>query len=145
MATNKLLRYLYHFSVDDTAIPRHTRSCISISLRAIMESYRIAAGVRRTRLEMLVLRALPGVGEAAFSPEVPFLLSFFFKRDELAFRTGLFISAAHLATSFASSLAWLITEGGEHVPWRPGNYCPWWEGFPFPQHHFWRSRMVPDS
>lgn len=64
---------------------------------------------------MLVLRALLGIGEAAFSPGIPFLLSFFFKREELAFRTGLFISAAPLATSFASSLAWLITKVTNHV------------------------------
>ena len=64
---------------------------------------------------MLILRALLGIGEAAFSPGIPFLLSYFFKREELAFRTGLFISAAPLATSFASSLAWLITKGASHV------------------------------
>ena len=79
---------------------------------------------------MLALRALLGIGEAAFSPGIPFLLSFFFKREELAFRTGLFISAAPLATSFASSLAWLITKMANHV-----NVAAWRvlflvEGFP---------------
>lgn len=64
---------------------------------------------------MLLLRAILGIGEAAFSPGIPFLLSFFFKREELAFRTGLFISAAPLATSFASSLAWLITKVADHI------------------------------
>ena len=79
---------------------------------------------------MLGLRALLGIGEAAFSPGIPFLLSFFFKREEMAFRTGLFISAAPLATSFASSLAWLITKVADHV------HVPAWrvlflvEGFP---------------
>lgn len=58
---------------------------------------------------LLVLRAALGIGEAAFVG-VPFFMSFFYKRDELAFRTGLFISAAPLATSFASSLAWVITK-----------------------------------
>ncbi len=52
---------------------------------------------------MFILRALLSVGEAAFSPGISFLLSFFFKRDELAFQAGLFISAAPLATSFAGS------------------------------------------
>ena len=64
---------------------------------------------------MVLLRAMLGIGEAAFSPGIPFLLSFFFKREELAFRTGLFISAAPLATAFASSLAWLITKVAKHV------------------------------
>lgn len=71
---------------------------------------------------LLALRALLGISEAAFGPGVPFYLSFFFKREELALRTGLFISAAPLATSFASSLAWGITKMGEKsqviAPWR---------------------------
>lgn len=36
---------------------------------------------------LLVLRAALGIGEAAFVG-VPFFMSFFYKRDELAFRTG---------------------------------------------------------
>ncbi|KAI9842631.1 MAG: hypothetical protein M1837_006998 [Sclerophora amabilis] len=69
---------------------------------------------------LVVLRALLGVGEAAFGPGVPFYLSFFYKREELAMRTGLFISAAPLAISFAGSLAYFITkhEGGPISPWR---------------------------
>lgn len=81
-------------------------------------------------LQMLVLRALLGIGEAAFSPGVPFLLSFFFKRNELALRTGLFISAAPLATSLAGSLAWLITKAGEHAPIAAWRLLFLVEGFP---------------
>lgn len=40
---------------------------------------------------LVVLRALLGIGEAGFTG-VPFYLSFFFKRHELAFRTAIFIS-----------------------------------------------------
>ena len=40
---------------------------------------------------LILLRTLLGVGEAGFTG-VPFYLSFFFKRDELAFRTAIFIS-----------------------------------------------------
>ena len=79
---------------------------------------------------MWILRALLGVGEAAFGPGVPFYLSFFFKRDELALRTGLFISAAPLATSFASSLAWVITKAGEHSPIASWRLLFLVEGFP---------------
>lgn len=57
---------------------------------------------------MLALRLCLGTAEAAFGPGIPFYLSFFFKRDELARRTGIFIAAAPLANSFAGSLAWLI-------------------------------------
>ena len=79
---------------------------------------------------MLVLRALLGIGEAAFSPGIPFLLSYFFKREELAFRTGLFISAAPLATSFASSLAWLITKVANRVQISAWRILFLVEGFP---------------
>ena len=67
------------------------------------------------------LRAFLGISEAAFGPGVPVFLAFFYKQDELAFRIGLFISAAPLATSVASSLAWLITKLGRNssiAPWR---------------------------
>ena len=78
---------------------------------------------------LLVLRAALGIGEAAFVG-VPFFMSFFYKRDELAFRTGLFISAAPLATSFASSLAWAITKIGTKIPIASWRLLFLLEGFP---------------
>jgi len=41
------------------------------------------------------------MAEAGFGPGVPFLLSFFYRRHELGFRCGIFLSAAPLATTFA--------------------------------------------
>ncbi|KAI9830616.1 MAG: hypothetical protein M1819_005426 [Sarea resinae] len=79
---------------------------------------------------LLILRALLGISEAAFGPGAPFYLSFFYRREELALRTGLFISAAPLATSFASSLAWVITKLGEHGPIAPWRLLFLVEGFP---------------
>lgn len=78
---------------------------------------------------LLILRAALGIGEAAFVG-VPFFMSFFYRRDELAFRTGLFISAAPLATSFASSLAWVITKIGSYVPIAAWRMLFLVEGFP---------------
>lgn len=78
---------------------------------------------------LLVLRAALGIGEAAFVG-VPFFMSFFYKRDELAFRTGLFISAAPLATAFASSLAWVITKIGNRIPIADWRLLFLVEGFP---------------
>lgn len=78
---------------------------------------------------MLALRALLGIGEAAFVG-IPFYMSFFYKRDELAFRTGLFISAAPLATSFAGTLAWAITKVGDAVPIASWRLLFLVEGFP---------------
>lgn len=91
------------------------------------------------------LRALLGIAEAAFGPGLPFYLSFFYKREELAFRTGLFISAAPLATSFASSLAWLIvrlSSGGPIAPWRS---LFLFEGFPSVVVAMFVWAFVPDS
>lgn len=78
---------------------------------------------------MFVLRICLGIGEAAFVG-IPFYLSFFYKRDELAFRTGLFISAAPLATSFAGSLAWVIIKFGDHIPIASWRILFLLEGFP---------------
>lgn len=78
---------------------------------------------------LLVLRTLLGIGEAGFTG-IPFYLSFFFKREELALRTGFFISAAPLATTFASTLAWAIVKLGKHSPIAPWRLLFLLEGFP---------------
>ncbi|KAH7031202.1 major facilitator superfamily domain-containing protein [Microdochium trichocladiopsis] len=92
---------------------------IIASLQAIATSYPI----------LIFLRTLLGIGEAAFTG-VPFYLSFFYKRHELAYRTAMFISAAPLATTFASSLAWLILKVGEAGPIAPWRLLFLAEGFP---------------
>jgi phosphatidylinositol 3,5-bisphosphate 5-phosphatase len=94
---------------------------------------------------LLVVRALLGISEAAFGPGVPFYLSFFYRRDELALRTGIFISAAPLATSFASSLAWLIVWAGRNVPLAPWRMLFLVEGFPSIIVAIFAWTMIPDS
>ena len=108
-------------------IPAHIYISLCVASWSLIASLQAVAGSFQT---MVILRALLGVGEAAFSPGIPFLLSFFFKRDELAFRTGLFISAAPLASSFAGSLAWLITKAGGGVPIADWRLLFLVEGFP---------------
>ena len=54
---------------------------IVASLQALSPSYPM----------LVALRAVLGIGEAGFTG-IPFYLSFFFKRSELAFRTAIFIS-----------------------------------------------------
>lgn len=78
---------------------------------------------------LIVLRTLLGIGEAGFTG-IPYFLSFFFKRNELALRTGFFISAAPLATSFASTLAWAILKLGDNGPIAPWRLLFLLEGFP---------------
>lgn len=94
---------------------------------------------------LLFLRALLGVGEAAFGPGVPFYLSFFFRRDELAFRTGLFISASPLSSSFAGALAWFITKIGQYGPISPWRLLFLIEGFPSVLVAVWAWDFIPDS
>ncbi|KAF1838097.1 MFS general substrate transporter [Decorospora gaudefroyi] len=94
---------------------------------------------------LLVLRALLGISEAAFGPGVPFYLSFFFRRRELAFRTGLFISASPLSASFAGALAYLITKVGEHGPLSPWRLLFLLEGFPSVLVAVWAYDFVPDG
>lgn len=108
-------------------IPPHAYIAVCVAswgLIASLQSVSSSFGV------LVVLRSLLGISEAAFGPGVPFYLSFFYKRDELALRTGLFISAAPLATSFAASLAWVITKASEHIAITPWRMLFLVEGFP---------------
>ena len=81
-------------------------------------------------VQMLALRGVLGIGEAAFSPGLPFYMTFFYRRSELAYRVGLQISAAPLASSFASSLAWLIVKLSQGSPMEPWRALFLFEGFP---------------
>ncbi|KAL1892502.1 hypothetical protein Sste5346_007012 [Sporothrix stenoceras] len=68
---------------------------------------------------LMACRWFLAMAEAAFSPGVPYLLSFFYKRNELGFRCGIFLSAAPLATTFAGALAYGITSGHSSLAnWR---------------------------
>lgn len=94
---------------------------------------------------LVVLRALLGITEAAFAPGVPFYLSLFYQRHELAFRNGLFISAAPLATSFASSLAYLIVKFSNNGPISPWRTLFLVEGFPSVIVAVFAWFLIPDS
>lgn len=94
---------------------------------------------------LVILRALLGITEAAFGPGVPFYLSLFYRRHELAFRNGLFISAAPLATSFASSLAWLIVKLSSNGPISPWRTLFLVEGFPSVIVAVFAWVLIPDS
>ncbi|KAI6352750.1 hypothetical protein MCOR25_009318 [Pyricularia grisea] len=104
------------------------------SLQAVAPSYPF----------LISLRALLGMGEAGFTG-IPLYLCMFFKRDELAFRTAIFVSAAPLATSFASTLAWLILKLGEAGPITPWRLLFLAEGFPSAIVAVIAWRIVPDS
>jgi len=82
-------------------VPTHVYISLCVTSWSLIASLQALTG---SFFSMSILRALLGVGEAALPPGIPFLLSFFFTRDELAIRAGLFISAAPLATSLAGSI-----------------------------------------
>ncbi|RYP18763.1 hypothetical protein DL767_009763 [Monosporascus sp. MG133] len=107
---------------------------ITASLQSVCTSYPV----------LIFLRTMLGIGEAAFTG-VPFYLSFFFKRHELAFRTAIFVSAAPLATTFASSLAWLILKVGEASPIAPWRLLFLLEGFPSVVVATIAWSVIPDS
>lgn len=107
---------------------------LTASLQAVAPSYPV----------LVALRVLLGIGEAGFAG-IPFYLSFFFRRDELAFRTAIFISAAPLATSFASSLAWLIVRFASLGPIAPWRLLFLVEGFPSVVAAVAAWHVIPDS
>lgn len=94
---------------------------------------------------LFVLRFLLGIGEAAFSPGIPFYLSFFFRRNELAFRTGFIVSASPLSASFAGALAYGITKIGEYGPLNPWRLLFLIEGFPSVIVAVWAWDFIPDG
>lgn len=108
-------------------VPAHIYISLSVCAWGLIASFQ---SLVTSFWALLILRALLGISEAAFGPGVPFYLSLFYKREELALRTGLFISAAPLAASFASSLAWLIVKLSTNGPIAPWRILFLVEGFP---------------
>ncbi|KAK4678004.1 hypothetical protein QC764_303720 [Podospora pseudoanserina] len=107
-------------------IPAH------IYVSVLVASWGVVAclqGIATSYPVLIVLRFLLGIGEAGFTG-VPFYLSFFFKREELALRTAIFISAAPLATSFSSTLAFAITSLSSLIPLAPWRLLFLLEGLP---------------
>jgi MFS family permease len=118
-----------------------------IYVTAIVLSWGIIASLQSVATSfagLLVLRILLGIGEAGFTG-IPFYLSFFFKREELALRTGFFISAAPLATSFASTLAYFIIMLGKYLPIASWRLLFLIEGFPSVLIAVYCWHIIPDS
>jgi len=54
-----------------------------------------------------------------FGPGVPLYLSFFYPREKVGFRQGVFVSGAALANAYGSALAYGITQiKGTLAPWK---------------------------
>lgn len=118
-----------------------------VYVTAIVLSWGIVASLQSVATSfagLLVLRTLLGIGEAGFTG-IPFYLSFFFKREELALRTGFFISAAPLSTTFASTLAWAIVKLGRTGPIAAWRLLFLVEGFPSVIIAVIAWHIIPDS
>lgn len=75
-----------------------------IYVAVLVFSWGVAASLQAVAVNypmLIFLRFLLGIGEAGFTG-VPFYLSFFFKRDELAFRTAIFVSGTCLGYVYKS-------------------------------------------
>lgn len=59
---------------------------------------------------LMAMRFLLGVLEAGFGPGVPYYLTFFYYRHEVAWRTGIFMAVSPLSSAFAGALAYGITK-----------------------------------
>ncbi|KAI1270325.1 major facilitator superfamily domain-containing protein [Xylariaceae sp. FL1019] len=93
------------FTIIWTFIPPHIWTAIMLfgwGSASILQS------VANNQATLLALRFLIGFFEAGFIPPVALYLSFFYHRNEMGLRYGLFISAAPLASTFASALAYGI-------------------------------------
>ncbi|KAF4591469.1 Alkaline phosphatase [Ophiocordyceps camponoti-floridani] len=79
----------------------------------------MSSGAARNFGELIVTRCLLGVFEAAFGSGAPYFLSLLYKRRELALRMSLLLGMMPLANTFASSLAYGITQIRASIePWR---------------------------
>lgn len=78
-------------------------------------------GVVQTYHGLLVARVFLGVAEAGLYPGVAYYLTMWYRADEMAFRQGLFFSAASVAGAFSGLLAYAISKMdgvGGYAGWR---------------------------
>ena len=67
----------------------------------------------------MACRVFLGIAESAYGPGVPLYLTYFYPRDQVGFRHGVFISGAAMANAYGGALAYGITQiKGSLAPWR---------------------------
>ncbi|KAK7888350.1 hypothetical protein LTR67_008696 [Exophiala xenobiotica] len=68
---------------------------------------------------VMVCRVILAIFEAAYGPGVPLYLSFFYPREKLGLRTGIFLSGSAAANAYGSALAYGISQAKASIgPWR---------------------------
>jgi len=69
--------------------------------------------------DLMACRVFLGIVEACYGPGVPLYLSYFYPREKLGFRTGIFLSGSALANAYGGALAYGIAQEKSSVaPWR---------------------------
>lgn len=121
-------------------LPPHVYCSIAVFFWGVIATVQAAV----TSWESLMAcRFLLAIGEAAYGPGVPLYLSFFYPRDKVAFRHGVFISGAAMANAYGGVLAY----GLSHIH---GSIAPWQilfiiEGLPTVCLAFVAWFVLPDS
>ena len=78
-----------------------------------------AQAATNTWAGLMVCRFLLAIPEAMYGPAVPLYLSYFYPRERLGLRVGLFLSGAALANAYGGALAYGISQArGAIAPWR---------------------------
>ena len=68
---------------------------------------------------LMVCRVGLGIVEAMYGPGVPLYLSFFYPREKIGLRTGIFLSGSALANAYGGALAYGIAQAkGAIAPWK---------------------------
>lgn len=68
---------------------------------------------------LMVCRFLLAIPEAMYGPAVPLYLSYFYPRERLGLRVGIFLSGSALANAYGGALAYGISQAhGAIHPWR---------------------------
>lgn len=68
---------------------------------------------------LMVCRFLLAIPESMYGPAVPLYLSFFYPRERLGLRTGIFLSGSALANAYGGALAYGISQAkGSIASWR---------------------------
>lgn len=68
---------------------------------------------------LMACRVFLSIAEAMFGPGVPLYLTFFYPREKVGFRQGVFISGAAMANAYGGALAYGITRiRGSIPPWK---------------------------
>ncbi|CAK4032772.1 MFS general substrate transporter [Lecanosticta acicola] len=68
---------------------------------------------------LMACRFFLGIAEAMFGPGVPLYLTFFYPREKVGFRQGVFISGAAMANAYGGALAYGISQiRGSLAPWK---------------------------